>query len=275
MKKLLFILLIGFASCQKKQDIDRPQITVDYTGDELYGFGYETFKGKPAHPHGTPPGQQNPKPVDTVIIVNPPDTTTDPEPPTTANAFVVFLDPDGHQYAGAYWENKFYGPADAALDMSEVIAAVRVQYAAYNVRFIDSEYEFSQANPYMRQRVVITSDNSRSGSGYAYVGSGFWGPEAGQLESPMALVLSSNLQNYEFYVSEIAAHEIGHTLRLVHVHLWNSDCTVNQTYLGGYVMGNGTYGGDSQWHPGHPCRFQGGAYGRSDDAVLAEGVGRN
>lgn len=280
MKKLLFILIVfaAFSSCQKTivEPIAKPIVNLE--GDQLFGYGTERKppanpcggNGKKPCPPNTPPDTTTTNPPDTITPTNPPT-----YPPPNKDAFVVLLDGDGFDYKGGYFDGPmYYTPAGTNLDMSEVKAGMELQYAGYNIIFTLSEYEYSQANPYRRQRAVFTSNTNRTGSGYAYVGSGFWGPETGQVEAPPVLIYAGNLQNYEYYNIEIGCHEVGHGLGLVHYHLWNSDCTINTNYACGWVMGNGTCGNGSEWAPGNACRFQGGAYGRSDDSVLSEYVGR-
>ena len=273
----LIILLMAAGclfSCHKNQLDYKPNVVVSYEGDQLYGYGTER------KPSANPCGGRGKKPCPP-DNPPPPDTTTDPPtdttnyPPPNKDAVVILLDGDGYDYKGGYFDGAYYYlPAGINLDMNEVKAGHELQYAGYNIRFTLSEYEYSLANPYRRQRAVFTSSTNRTGSGYAYVGSGFWGPEMNQIEGPPVLIYAGNLQNYEYYNIEIGCHEVGHGLGLVHVHWWDINCFITQSYACGWVMGNGTCGNGSEWAPGHPCRWQGGAYGRSDDSVLSEYVGR-
>lgn len=272
---IVFILLvIAFTSCQKTGSAGKDGEGIVMIGDDqLFGNGTER---KPA----SPPGKNKLRPPRDTTIVNPPDTTTDPpDPPynpSDSTAFVMLADFDGHHVTGQYWVNAYSAPADPELDRNEVLSLFRYIYALYNINITTSEAEFQAANIYRRQRLVFTStDNygTQGGSGVAYVGSGFWGPEVGQTESPVAFVYTTNLWNNEFYAATIGAHEAGHTLGLVHVHWWDVACQVTQTYRMGFVMGNPTQGVYA-WHGGDPCRYQGGGAGKSDDQVLTEGVGR-
>ena len=274
MKKLLLIVLMfaAFSSCQKTATNPiAPLVMAD--NDELLGNGTER---KPL----VPPGKNKPKPPQDTTVTNPPDTTTptDPptQPPTNENAVVVLLDFDGNDYQGGYWAKGYTTPADASVDSNEVLSIIRLEYTGYNVRFTTGEAEFQAANTFRRIRVMIAGNDLygvQGGSGVAYVESAFWGAEAGQTEAPPAFVYASNLQNYEYYIGEIASHEIGHTLGLRHMGFWDAACLNIQTYACGYVMGNGTCGTGSFWAPGHPCRYQGGAYGKSDHEVLSQYVG--
>lgn len=275
MKKLLFIgiTLAVFASCQKTETVTAERELAPLKMEEDGLLHMDIMARKPA----SPPGKNKPKPPQDTIIVTPPDTTTDPPAPTTGY-ITVLIDWDGHNYTGAFWTQGFSEPANLAeLDTNYIMAGIRAAYSRWNVRFTTSELEYSQANPYRRQRIVMAGNDLygvQGGSGVAYVGTATYGPEAGQIESPPAFVYPGNMQNYDLYVMLIAVHEIGHTLWLVHMNLYNADCTINQRYLAPYYMGNPTYGGDPLWAPGHPCRFQNGAYNKSDDQVLTEICGR-
>lgn len=143
---------------------------------------------------------------------------------------VIFLDFDGHQYKGIWWNQDtlltLTPSGMSTLEMERTCRITGEDYSNLSFNVTTDSLKFHAAAPGKRMRVVITSYSQWYGNvgGVAFVKSFTW------LEEVPCFVFS-NLMGYSGKNSgEASSHEAGHTAGLIHQAVWNPDCTLFQTY---------------------------------------------
>jgi hypothetical protein len=151
--------------------------------------------------------------------------------------------------------------------MTEVLNEVRALYAAYNIYITYDEAVYNAANPLKRTRVIVTPTSSwyTGASGVAYTGSFTWG------DGTPAFVFSDRLYYASHYISEIVAHEAGHTLGLRHQTEYDANCVRVSSYKAGAVMGNSLSYPQGSWIYGTTLSCT--TY-QDDNAMLSSILGR-
>lgn len=244
------IIILLIFSCQKT-DVNHLTTGVQVTigDDERFGYGFEDARRKPKPPHPTHP--HAPTPV-----------------PPVEGDLVVYLSDKGYYNNEIYWGQVYLAPPVKPLDMPGIKAIMESNYAGYKVSFTTDSTVFLAATPTHRTRVVFTSTVTQPGlSGITIIGSYSWGENA-----PPSIVYSDVLGGSTSHNGEIGSHELGHAIGMRHDYEWTAECTF-LSWKPQRIMGNPLTGGDSQWSPGHPCRFQLGQNNISDHEVLSQTVG--
>lgn len=216
MKNLFYFLIVVVAwSCSKTHEQQMPPMD-----KELFNHAKDAevaAKKNPGHgnPHDNPPPPDNPPPVD-----------------TTTKKACILLDFDG-QSVNDIW-GTFYAASSgiSATDQQVVLARVQQDYSFnQNIKITTSEAEYFTYPADKRMRVVITSTNFQGNvGGIAYINSLTWG------NGTECFVFSSLLGSAD-NVGKAISHEAGHTFGLRHQSDWKPDCTKENEYSNGKLMG--------------------------------------
>lgn len=198
--------------------------------------------------------------------------------------YTVFLDFDGHTTAGTAWNSyfktaSFHSSAfslDGAesfneaelLHIQQIWQRVAEFFSPFNINVTTQDpgaaalaYSGSGDNAY-GIRAVITDEGGKNWGGLAYVGSFDWGSDTA------AFVYANPLADNVHYIATAAAHEVGHSLGLIH------DGQGGNEYYYGHgggatswapVMGVGYYSSVIQWSNGG---YAGATTAQDDLAVI-------
>jgi len=221
------------------------------------GFNFKKFNNR-KRPIEEAPGGKKGKPVK-------PGTEPPPQPPTTGEVNVIYLNFFGKTISNTMWNvNGTFTVQDAGLAQPEidyVTNQVRAHYPDYNVTITQDPAIYNAAPYGHKVEVVVTEDYQWYGQagGVAYINSFFW------TDGSPAFVFSLLLNYNSHYIAEAVAHEAGHTLGLRH----QSDCSngvVTNQYSNGKTMGVSYYVPLGIWVTGtsslscaeqcDPCKLQ-------------------
>ena|GEM_PF-736031 len=165
-------------------------------------------------------------------------------PPVATNGGVIFLDFDGTLVSGTFWNSSgdFYcAPANMTeTEIALVTQRVTNDYSPFNVIVTTDESVYNTANPYARERVVITESwewYGRQVGGVSYIGTFNSG------STTPSFVFSSLLSYSSKSVAEAVSHEAGHSFGLYHQALYDANCVK----ISDYNYGQGT--GEIAWAP--------------------------
>jgi hypothetical protein len=189
-------------------------------------------------------GRKRPKPltppkVDTPFTPQQPVDSGDATPQGEWKA-VIYIDFDGYKNISEYWNVTDCAPSGIETwKQDSILNRVKYMYSRFNVLVSRNEADYNNANPLTRIRVVITPTSAwKPGvSGITYNGSFSWGDDT------PCFVFNDRLVNSVKYISEIVAHEAGHSLTLNHQMEWkHPECTLVSNYrMGSEPMGNSLY----------------------------------
>lgn len=185
---------------------------------------------------------------------------------------VIYLDFDGHVTKGTSWNSAYTGGADivsAPFDtdgnpstfsageravIESIWKRVAEDYAPFAINVttqdpgVEALRKSTSSDTTYGMRVVISPTNwyKSSAGGTAYIGSFNWNSDT------PCWVFAGQLGNYDKYMAEAAAHEVGHTLGLYHDGIGGS--APSEYYYGqgnwAPIMGVGYYKGITQWSKG-------------------------
>jgi hypothetical protein len=207
-----------------------------FTGEDNLPDPYETMnrgRTRPKPPKGPKPTPTEPSDS---LPPNGPIDSGDPEP-TTPGTYrnTIYLDFDGEQLTSSYWSVASLAPSGLPTGAQDTITMYAAQkFAPYNVKITRSLADYLAADPWARQRVIITptSDWRPGVSGITYNSSMWWG------DGTPCFVFSDRLYNHRRWIAEIVCHEAGHAVGLNHQMEWTADCQLITSYRYGVVMGN-------------------------------------
>jgi hypothetical protein len=155
---------------------------------------------------------------------------------------VIYLDFDGETVSGTPWQSGATFICMAAnftdVQIIEIFNRVSEDYSIFDVNITTDLATFSNANPYSRQRVIITPTSAwQPGySGVAY-------PSFNTGNDIPCFVFPDRVSYSIKSTAEICSHEAGHTLGLAHQALFNSAGQLISEYH------NGIGTGDISWVP--------------------------
>jgi hypothetical protein len=174
-------------------------------------------------------------------------------------AATIYLDFDGHYVDGTSWNMNgpiTCGPANLTTSqMTEIFNRVAEDYRPFNINITTDSTKYWSAPMYQRMRVVLTVTSAWYGSagGVSYVGSFTWG------DNTPAFVFTALLNYNTKMIAESAAHEVGHTLGLMHQASYDANCVKKSDYNYGQgtgeigwapIMGAGYYQNFTLWNNG-------------------------
>lgn len=190
--------------------------------------------------------------------VEPPKDTVVNPPVTTIYPWVIFLDFDGHSINTPYWNQgvPFYATSSGmgAIEIANVLTEVKKDYAQFPVTVTTDSTIYLAANPFKRQRIVITQYNEwycSCAGGVAFIGGIDWG--GGQYEGigeVPGFVFSKLLGYSQKMIGEASSHEAGHTLGLYHQAQYDANCVYLSDYFNGGSSPNAPIMGNSYFKPG-------------------------
>ncbi len=171
----------------------------------------------------------------------------------------IFLDFDGQYVTGTSWN--WLGPISAQPSglsntaILEIFNRVAEDYRPFNLNITTDSTIYFLAPFDKRIRIIITRTFEWYGKagGISYVGSFTWGNET------PAWVFSGQLSSNIKYTAEACSHEIGHTLGLQHLSLYDENCEKISEYNDGKgdgeigwapIMGLGYYKNLTTWSIG-------------------------
>ncbi len=170
---------------------------------------------------------------------------------------VVYLDMDGQVVTGTQWlrgqtiNARGISGTFSQSQMTEIWRRVAEDYAPFQVNVTTDEAVFLAAPSNQRIRCIITPDNEWYGNygGVAYIDSFTWTGDT------PCWVFSDQLGNSARYIAEASAHEVGHTVGLLH----DGRISPSEGYYAGHgsgevgwapIMGVGYYQVLTQWSRG-------------------------
>jgi hypothetical protein len=169
------------------------------------------------------------KPIDTTVV----------NPPNIIKSWVVLLDFDGCNVNTPYWNQgiPFYATPSgmSSVEINNIVIEVKKDYAQFPVTITTDTLIYFAANPYKRQRIVITAYNEWYGGsgGVAYIGGIDWGGGQNYFGEVPAFVFSKALSYSQKNVGEASSHEAGHAIGLYH----QIQCSSTGTFLTEYSNG--------------------------------------
>lgn len=155
---------------------------------------------------------------------------------------VIYLDFDGETVSGTPWQSGAtfvcIAPNLTDIQITEIFNRVSEDYRIFDVNITTDLITFAAANPYSRQRVIITPTSAWQPdySGVAY-------PSFNTGNDIPCFVFPDRVSYSIKSTAEICSHEAGHTLGLTHQALFNSAGQLISAYHNGF----GT--GDISWVP--------------------------
>jgi hypothetical protein len=205
-----------------------------------------------------------------------------PPPPVVIYPWVIFLDFDGHTINTVYWNGgvPFYATPSAltSTEISNILVEVKKDYVQFPITITTDSTVYLSANPYKRQRIVITQYNEWYGGsgGVAYIGGIDWGGGQNYFGEVVGFVFSKALSYNQKYIGEACSHEAGHTIGLYHQSLCNSLNQFVDEYSTGGTNVNAPIMGNSYFKPGiwwiGPTSF-GCSSIQNDSVVIRQKVG--
>lgn len=152
------------------------------------------------------------------------------------------LDFDGYDVPAGVWGDGFYASGSGNVDQSRIISTVKNYWSQFDVEITTSESLYNSYPINKRMRVVITTTNFYGNyGGVAYISSLNWIDQEKQ-----CFVFSSLLYYNTKYISDAAAHEMGHTANCYHhkniTHYEDGSCFIVSEYLqSNHIMGSSYY----------------------------------
>jgi len=171
--------------------------------------------------------------------------------------WVLLLDFDGHTVNTVYWNQgvPFYATPSglSSVEIANVLAEVRKDYAQFPITVTTDTAIYLAADPFKRQRIVITQYNEwycSCAGGVAFIGGiDFGGGQYNFGEVP-GFVFSKMLSYNQKFIWEACSHEAGHTLGLYHQVQYGLDCSYINDYFDGGSSPNAPIMGNSYSKPG-------------------------
>ncbi len=157
---------------------------------------------------------------------------------------VLLLDFDGHTVTGTSWNTN--GPivcegANLSTEaLTEIYNRIAEDYRPFNINVTTDETKYAAAPATRRMRALFTITSNWYGNnagGCAMTGSFTWG------DNTPCFIFTALLQSNVKNISEVGAHEPGHTLGLTHQAEYDANCNK----LNSYNYGTGT--GEIGWAP--------------------------
>ncbi|MER3498244.1 MAG: hypothetical protein C4308_06185 [Chitinophagaceae bacterium] len=250
MKNILWIAVLFLAACSKNFKEQIPQQTTEIQSCD---FGIQNFNLT------TRPSVEAED--EFANRIRPPKFQLPGSTPVIpGNAGVLLLDFDGNYVSGTVW-NAGVGDINCAAanltsdQVNAIFNRVSNDYSPFNIVVTTDESVYNAANPYKRQRIIITE----TWQWYGQAGgvSNLNSFTSGQ-NSP-GFVFSSLLNYNTKNIAEACSHEAGHTLGLRHQSVYNGSCVKTSEYNAGQgsgetgwapIMGNSYYQNLSLWHKG-------------------------
>jgi len=176
----------------------------------------------------------------------------------TAKA-TVYLDFDGQFVAGTIWNNQgpiLARPSDlSAENITEIFNDLANDFRPFNLNITTDSVVYNKAPVCMRVRIIFTSSSEWYGNsaGASLIGSFSFG------DNTPAWVFENHLGNNPKYIAAAAAHQIGHSMGLLHQSVYDSQCRKISEYNGGEgtdqdgwapIMGAGFYKNIKKWITG-------------------------